>query len=193
MSDALIIRLAETYSNIVHISLDGAKSLTDESFIAIVMNCSNLRYVQFSGNDKNTGKLTEAALDTLRSRPEIGKHLVKLRLTDQTRFDKKFDAAVKALSVARKSLAIEVECTSERDGDVNTWLGGKRKHGYQALGGPGGFDSYGVSGGWQLNCTCHGNVLSKVISTYKAQTQIIVQALQPSQHIVHESLLIIFI
>ena len=86
------------------------------------------------------------ALSVLREKPNMGKKLVKLRLTDQNESDKKFKASVKALSAARKGLAIEIGCTHERYGDVNTWLGGKEKYGYQAFGGPGGFDSYGGFG-----------------------------------------------
>ncbi len=40
-------------------------------------------------------------------------------------------------------MAIEVGSTHEREGGVSTWLGGKEVDGYQAFGGPGGFDSYG--------------------------------------------------
>ncbi len=47
-------------------------------------------------------------------------NLVKLRLTYQS----EFKAAVKALSTARKRLAIEIVNTHERHGQVNTWLGG---------------------------------------------------------------------
>ena len=74
--------------------------------------------------------------------------LVKLRLTDQIAWDKKFDTALKKLSSARKKLAIEVGNTHERRGEVNTWLGGKEKYGYQAFGGPGGFNQYGGFGGF---------------------------------------------
>jgi hypothetical protein len=34
-----------------------------------------------------------------------------------------------------------------KDGDVNTWIGGKDMYGYQAFDGLGGFDSYGGFGG----------------------------------------------
>jgi hypothetical protein len=146
ISHAVVTRFAEACPNIVHISLDGATNLTDESLLAILTNCPNLRYVQFSGNDKVHGRLRGPALDALRNRPEIGKHLIKMRLTDQREFDKQFDAAVRSLSAARRSLAIEVGNTSWKDGDVNTWIGGKKKYGYQAFDGPGGFDSYGGFG-----------------------------------------------
>jgi hypothetical protein len=86
------------------------------------------------------------AWETMRStsseKPECGKKLVKLRLTDQALNDK----ALKALSAKRKKLAIEDGCTRERGGGVNTWLGGKLIFGYQAFGGPGGFSQYGGFG-----------------------------------------------
>jgi hypothetical protein len=147
MSDAVVIRFAEACPNLVHINLDGAINLTDESLVAILINCPNLRYVQFSGNDKVHGRLTGPALDALRNRPEMGKHLIKMRLTDQQKFDKQFEAALRRLSAARRSLVIEVGSTCGKDGDVNTWIGGKEIYGYQAFDGPGGFDSYGGFGG----------------------------------------------
>ncbi|KAJ9653322.1 hypothetical protein H2201_009154 [Coniosporium apollinis] len=146
MSDAAVNRFAKACPNLVHVSLDGAIHLTDESLLAFFTNCPNLRYIQFSGNDKVAGKLRGSALDALREKPDVGKKLAKLRLTDQVEFDKTFKAAVKALSAARKRLAIEIGNTHERHGDVNTWLGGKEEHGYQAFDGPGGFNSYGGFG-----------------------------------------------
>lgn len=101
-----------------------------------------------SGNDKVAGGLRGEALDALRENKNEAKKLVKLRLTDQSLYDKVFDTAVKQLSQARKKLAIEVGCTRERGGDVNTWLGGKEKYGFQAFDGPGGFDQFGGFGGW---------------------------------------------
>ena len=148
MSDAQIIRLAEACPNLIHIKLDGARNLTDTSLSAIFASCPNVRYVQFSGNDKAAGGLKGTALDTLRENPDTGKMLVKLRLTDQPEFEKKLDAAVKALSVARKKLAIEFGNTHERGGGVNTWLSGKMKYGYQAFDGPGGFNAYGGFNGY---------------------------------------------
>ena len=147
MSDAAVIQFAKACPNLIHVGLDGGIRLTDKSLLALFTNCPNLRYIQFSGNDKIEGKLKGTALDLLREKPELGKKLVKLRLTDQAQWEKTFKTAVKALSTARKRLAIEVGSTHERHGDVNTWLSGKEIYGYQAFDGPGGFDSYGGFGG----------------------------------------------
>ena len=92
------------------------------------------------------GKLRGSALDALKEQPDMGKKLVKLRLTDQPEFDKPFKLAVNALSAARKTLATEIGNTHDRHGDVNTWIGGKERYGYQTFDGPRGFDSYGGFG-----------------------------------------------
>jgi hypothetical protein len=147
MSDTAVIRFARACANLVHVSLDGATHLTDGSLLAFFTNCPNLRYIHFSGNDKVAGGLRGTALDVLREKPDVGKKLVKLRLTDQREVDKTFEKAVKALSAARKGLAIEIGNTHERHGNVNTWLGGKERYGYQAFDGPGGFDQCGGFGG----------------------------------------------
>lgn len=147
MSDVAVICFAKACPNLIHVSLDGATRLTDDSLLAFFTNCPSLRYIQLSGNDKVAGKLKGTALDVLRETPSIGEELVKLRLTDQVEFNKTFDTSVKALSAARKKLPIEIGNTHERHGGVNTWLGGKEKQGHQAFGGPGGFDSYGGFGG----------------------------------------------
>jgi hypothetical protein len=147
MSDSAVIRFAKACPNLIHVKLDGGIHLTDESLLALFTNCPNLRYIQFSGNDKVAGNLRGAALDVVRERPDLAKELIKLRLTDQAEFDKIFKTAVKALSATRKRLAIEIGNTHERHGGISTWIGSKEIHGYQAFDGPGGFDSYGGYGG----------------------------------------------
>lgn len=113
------------------------------SLLLLFTNYKNLRYVQVSGNDKVAGRLRGTALDLLRDNPTIGAKVIKLRFTDQSDFDKVFKTAIKALSLARKRLIIEVGNTHERHGGVYTWLSRKERHGYQAFRGPGDFDSYG--------------------------------------------------
>ena len=142
VSDVSIIRLVKLCPNLTHVKLDGATNLTDATLLAIFVHCPRLRYVQLSGNDKVTGQLNGTALDTLRENPDMGKNLAKLRLTDQDDLRTDFEKALRTLSVTRKKLAIEVGCTHERHGDVSTWLGGKKRSGYQAFGGPGNFDSF---------------------------------------------------
>ncbi|KAL2444119.1 hypothetical protein ABEF95_015065 [Exophiala dermatitidis] len=147
MRDAGVVRFAKACPNLIHVSLDGATHLGDESLLGLFENCPKLRYVHFSGNDKVAGNLKGVALDALREKHDMAKQLIKLRLTDQTLYEKKFDKAVKDLSTKRKKLAIEIGNTHERGGSVDTWIGGKLKYGYQAFGGPGGFDNYGGFGG----------------------------------------------
>jgi hypothetical protein len=145
LSDAAVVRLATACPNLIHACLSGSKQLTDASLLAFLTNCPKLHYLSITGNDKVRGGLTGSALDELREKPDLGKDLVKMRLTDQNATDKKFEKALKSLSAARKKLAIEVGDTHERYGHVTTWLGGKQKMGYQAFGGPGGFSQ---CGGW---------------------------------------------
>jgi len=145
LSDAAVVRLATACPNLIHASLSGSTGLTDASLLAFFINCPKLHYLSITGNDRVCGKLKGPALDELREKPDLGKDLGKMRLTDQNLFDKKLNGAIKSLSAARKKLAIEVGGTHERDGHITTWLGGKEKMGYQAFGGPGGFSQ---CGGW---------------------------------------------
>ena len=102
LSDNAIIRLARAGPNLVHVGLDGATHLTDESLLALFVNCASLRYIQFLGDDKVAGTMRGTALSVLRDTPSIGKELVKLRLTDRAEFDKGFTTVIKTLSAARK-------------------------------------------------------------------------------------------
>jgi len=145
LTDAAVIRLATAYPNLIHASLDGSKYLIDISLLAFFNNCPNLRYLVVTGNDKVPGKLKGPALDELREKPDLGRKLENIRLTDQDILDKKLERAIKSLSTSRKILAIEVGNTHERSGHVTTWVGGKEKMGYQAFGGSGGFSQFG---GW---------------------------------------------
>lgn len=144
ISDEAVVRLAKLCPNLVHVKLDGGRQLTDVSLLALFQHCPSLRFVQLSGNDTCTGGLKGSALDALREDTKMAKHLVKLRLTDQD--DLKFQKVLKALSAKRKKISIEVGCTNERDGGVSTWLSGKQRYGFQAFGGPGGFDRFGGFG-----------------------------------------------
>ena len=71
MSDSAVIRFAKACPNLIHVKLDGGIHLTDESLLALFTNCPNLRYIQFSGNDKVAGNLRGAALDVVRERPVV--------------------------------------------------------------------------------------------------------------------------
>ncbi|KAL0253238.1 hypothetical protein SLS55_010210 [Diplodia seriata] len=143
LSDAAVIRFAKACPNLVHVKFDGATKLTDDALLALFTNCPSLRYICFAGNDKASGSLEGSALDVLRETRTMGKELVKLRLTDHGCINKTLDAAVKALSKSRKKLPIEIGNTDERDGEVNTWLGGKEKYGFQQFGASGPFIQLG--------------------------------------------------
>lgn len=143
LSDAAVARFTLACPKLIHVSFAGSRFLTDDSLLAIVENCPGTRYLSITGNDKCDGQISGASLDTLRKSSELGKGLVKLRLTDQKVCDTRLDKAYKALSMARKKLAIEVGNTHERGGHVTTWLGGKEREGYQAFGGTGDFSQYG--------------------------------------------------
>lgn len=136
-------RLAAACPNLVHVSLEASTDLTDSSLLALVTKCPDLQYVHISGNDKVRGRVEGPALEEIGEDASLGKKLQKLRLTDQGRYDGKFSKMVKSLSAKRKKLAIEVGEVCEGGIGVDTWLGGKQKMGYQALGGPGGFSQYG--------------------------------------------------
>ena len=143
LSDTAVANLAAACPNLIHVNLEGSQGLTDTSLIAFFSNCPKLRYFSITGNDRVEGNLRGAALDELRVKPEWAKSLKKMRLTDQRTLDKTFKKALKDLSTKRKTLSIEVGCTHERSGGVDTWRGGVQKPGYQAFGGAGGFSQYG--------------------------------------------------
>lgn len=143
LTDASITRLAGACRSLTHVSLEASTGLTDSSLLALVTECPDLQYVQISGNDKVPGRVKGPALEKIGEDTSLGKKLQKLRLTDQGRYDGKFSKMVKSLSAKRKKLPIEVGEVHERGIGVDTWLGGKTKKGFQALGGPGGFSQYG--------------------------------------------------
>ncbi|KAH9203161.1 hypothetical protein DL95DRAFT_321950, partial [Leptodontidium sp. 2 PMI_412] len=142
LRDAAMVRFAAACPNLVHVQLDGGRNLGDASLLAFFNNCPKLRYIQVSGNDRCTGDVQGSALDELREAPEKAKKLDKIRLTDQMT---SIEKSVKNLSMVRKKLVIELGETRERGSGVHTWLRGKKKFGYQAFGGRGGFSQYG---GW---------------------------------------------
>ncbi|OCK86683.1 uncharacterized protein K441DRAFT_713021, partial [Cenococcum geophilum 1.58] len=68
--------------NLIYVGFNSGIRLTDKSLLTLFTNCLNLRYIQFSKNNKIKGKLKGTALNLLREKPKLGKKLVKLRLTD---------------------------------------------------------------------------------------------------------------
>ncbi|CAD6580869.1 MAG: hypothetical protein ASARMPRED_000352 [Alectoria sarmentosa] len=143
LTDVSISQLAAACPNLTHISLAASIRLTDSSLLALVTKCPDLQYVEISGNDKVSGNIKGPALEQIREDASLGKKLQKLRLTDQCLSAQRFSKMLKSLSVKRKKLEIVVGDVRERGFGVNTWLGGKKKSGYQAFGGPGGFGHYG--------------------------------------------------
>lgn len=142
LHDEAVIRFAAAAPNLVHVKLSGATGLSDASLAALLEDCRQLQYICIEGNDKVDGHIKGPALDTLRERPELGKKLDTIRLVNQDSLETEFITALKKLSAARKKLAIQFGSMGSGL-NVDTWLGGKRKSGYQALGGPGGFSQYG--------------------------------------------------
>ena len=143
LTDASVIRLAEVCPNLIHVSLEASIRLTDSSLLALVKKCPELQYVQISGNDKVAGRVDGPALEAMTEDASLGRNLQKFRLTDQSTSGTKFSNILQSLSAKRKKLAIEVGEVRERGPGVCTWVGGKKKMGYQAFGAPGGFTRYG--------------------------------------------------
>src|SRR5436305_13975379 len=73
ISDVAIVRLAAACPNLIHVSLDGSKYLTDASLIAFFTNYPNLRYVAITGNDKVCGHIKGTARDGLRRSQSWGR------------------------------------------------------------------------------------------------------------------------
>lgn len=143
LTDAPVTRLAEACPNLIHVSLKASIRLTDSSLLALVTKCPELQYVQISGNDKVAGRVDGPALETMAEDASLGRKLQKIRLTDQSTSGPKFSNILQGLTAKRKKLAIEVGEVREGGGGVWTWLGGKKKMGYQAFGAPGGLSRYG--------------------------------------------------
>ncbi|CAD6577566.1 MAG: hypothetical protein ASARMPREDX12_008398 [Alectoria sarmentosa] len=107
-------RLAAACPDLIHVSLEASKRLTDSSLLALVTKCPDLQYIEISGNDKVSGDVEGPALEELREDASLGKKLQKLRLTDQRLHAEKFSKMFKSLSAKRKKLAIEVGEVHER-------------------------------------------------------------------------------
>ncbi|PHH77851.1 hypothetical protein CDD80_121 [Ophiocordyceps camponoti-rufipedis] len=109
LTDAAVIRLAHACPNLIHLSLDSATQLTDESLLAFLTNCPNLQYVQIAGNNKQDGSIKGPALHHLITTPSSAPNLRQLVITDQPS-----QKETKRLSQTRKNLKIEVGNTDER-------------------------------------------------------------------------------
>ena len=138
LTDAAIDRLAKACPNLVHVSLDGAVQLTDKSLLSLFTNCPNLVFVHLSGNDNSPGKVRGTALRKLKDSPAMALKLVELKLSDQSEIDERLEAAMKALSAARKDLLIQAGNTHEEYGSIHYWLGGKNKFEFEVYGGASG-------------------------------------------------------
>ncbi|KAL7815656.1 hypothetical protein V8C26DRAFT_402304 [Trichoderma gracile] len=135
VTDAAIDRLAKACPNLIHVSLDGAVQLTDKSLLSLFTNCPNLVFVQVSGNDNSPGRVNGTALRKLKDSPTLAPKLIELKLSDQCEIDERLEAAMKALSAARKDLLIQAGNTHEEYGSVHYWLGGQNKFEHEVFGG----------------------------------------------------------
>lgn len=135
LTDAAIDRLAKACPNLVHVSLDGAVQLTDKSLLSLFENCPNLAFVQVSGNDNSPGRVKGTSLRKLKDNSAMAPKPVELKLSDQCEIDERLEAAMKALSAARKDLLIQAGNTHEEYGSVHYWLGGKNKFEFEVFGG----------------------------------------------------------
>ncbi|KAH0499650.1 hypothetical protein TgHK011_006827 [Trichoderma gracile] len=140
LTDAAIVRLAQACPNLVHVSLDGAVQLTDKSLLSLFTNCPNLVFVQVSGDDNSPGRVKGTALRKLKDSPAMAPKLIELKLSDQCEIDERLEAAMKALSAARRDLLIQADNTHEEYGSVHYWLGGKNKFEYELFGGASGME-----------------------------------------------------
>ena len=137
-----VIQLARSYPGLIRVSFAGTRLLTDTSLSAIFSSCQHVRYLSITGNDQYTGGMDGASLEAPAEKPALAPASVKLHLTSQRTCDKRLDKAFGLSTSARKCSAMEAGNSHERGGFVKTWLRGKQKDGYQALGGPGSFSQY---------------------------------------------------
>ncbi|RKF54649.1 hypothetical protein OnM2_096021 [Erysiphe neolycopersici] len=102
VTDQAIVRLAQRCLKLEEVLFYSATSLTDTALLAIAQNCSLIRSINISGNDKIHGRVTGNCFDQLVTNPDIAPRLMKIILLDQNVKHKK----IKLLTKQRPSLII---------------------------------------------------------------------------------------
>ncbi|POS86703.1 hypothetical protein EPUL_003477 [Erysiphe pulchra] len=117
VSDQAIIRLVQKCPKLEEIVFDSATSLTDKSLLAIAQNCSSIRSINISGNDKIHGGVKGNCFDQLAANPDIAPRLMTLTLLDQSVKHKK----IKLLTKQRPGLTIR-EGDTVGEGIASQWV-----------------------------------------------------------------------
>ncbi|KAL0059503.1 Homeobox protein tos8 [Marasmius tenuissimus] len=104
LTDAGVQSFLSQAPNLISLTLDACRDLTDATLIHALESCPRLQLLQITGNDKVQGKITDSVFRTIRERQNIGVNLRELVLYDQpvSPYSKDF----KDLSNARKDLTV---------------------------------------------------------------------------------------
>ena len=84
VNDDDIISLVRTFKRLKSIYLDGYKSLTDRSFIAILYSCPAVEDIIISAGDGNEGFLTQRSLGAFFNQPRVGVKVARVELLHQS-------------------------------------------------------------------------------------------------------------
>jgi hypothetical protein len=83
LGDDEIISLVRTFRDLKSIYLEGYKSLTDRTFIAILYACPGIEEIIISAGAGNEGFITQKSLGAFFNKPRVGDHLVRVELLHQ--------------------------------------------------------------------------------------------------------------
>jgi hypothetical protein len=84
ITDDDIVSLLRAFRGLTSIYLDGYKTLTDRSFIAILYTCPHIQEIIISAGDQNTGLLTHRSLGAFFNQPRVGTNVNRVELLNQS-------------------------------------------------------------------------------------------------------------
>lgn len=108
LTDVGILKLVSATPNLRVLQLSSCLNLTDATLVNVLTHCPRLESLRISAHDKGYGKITHKGLKSLRERPEIGSALKQLVLLSQSISDTTGEKEAKALTKAKKGLAVTI-------------------------------------------------------------------------------------
>lgn len=106
LSDAAVQSLINAAPHLRDLSLEGCTRLSDVTLLYALNNCFHLERLVITGNDHVRGRITSKCIKDLAARPDVGPSLKELVLYNQGFVLDTMEQEAKALSVARKGLAV---------------------------------------------------------------------------------------
>jgi len=84
ITDEDIVPLVRAFRGLKSIYLDGYKSLTDRTFIAILYSCPEMEEIIISAGEWNQGLLTQKSLGAFFNQPRVGTQVTRVELLHQS-------------------------------------------------------------------------------------------------------------